>query len=58
MLLLYMVLGLYFIISMFLLFCYVIYVHDKIIMLMRTWSDHSGKQCYHKGLMERPWLIN
>jgi hypothetical protein len=43
---------------MFLLFCYVIYVHDKIIMLMGTWSDHPGKQCYHKGLMGRPWLIN
>jgi hypothetical protein len=29
------------------LFCYVIYVNDKIIMLMGTWSDHPGKQCYH-----------
>jgi hypothetical protein len=43
---------------MFLFFCYVIYVHDKIIMLMGTWSDHLGKQCYHKGLMGRSWLIN
>jgi hypothetical protein len=43
---------------MFLLFCYAIYVHDKIIMLMGTWSDQPGKQCYHKGLMGRPWLIN
>jgi hypothetical protein len=43
---------------MFLLFCYVIYVHDKIIMLMGTWSDHPGKQCYHKGSMGCPWLIN
>jgi hypothetical protein len=25
-------------------------VHDKIIMLIGTWSDHPGKQCYHKGL--------
>jgi hypothetical protein len=25
---------------------------------MGTWSDHPGKQCYHKGLMGRPWLIN
>jgi hypothetical protein len=33
-------------------------VHDKIIMLIGTWSDHPGKQCYHKGLMGRPWLIN
>jgi hypothetical protein len=24
-------------------------VHDKIIMLIGTWSDHPGKQCYHKG---------
>jgi hypothetical protein len=33
-------------------------VHDKIIMLIGTWSDHSGKQCYHKGGMGRPWLTN
>jgi hypothetical protein len=33
-------------------------VHDKIIMLIGTWSDHPGKQCYHKGGMGRPWLIN
>jgi hypothetical protein len=26
-------------------------VHVNIIMLMGTWSDHPGKQCYHKGLM-------
>jgi hypothetical protein len=58
MLLLYMVLGKYFITSMFQLLCYVIYVHDKIIMLIGTWSDHPGKQCYHKGLMGCPWLIN
>jgi hypothetical protein len=31
-------------------------VHDKIIMLIGTWSDHPGKQCYHKGGMGRPWL--
>jgi hypothetical protein len=37
------VLGYYFITSMFQLFCYVIYVHDKIIMLIGTWSDHPGK---------------
>jgi hypothetical protein len=24
-------------------------VHDKIIMLIGTWSDHPRKQCYHKG---------
>jgi hypothetical protein len=43
------------------LFCYdlvIIIVHVKIIKLMGTWSDHPGKQCYHKGLMGRPWLIN
>jgi hypothetical protein len=33
-------------------------VHDKIIMLIGTWSDHPGKQCYHKGGMGRPWLTN
>jgi hypothetical protein len=34
-------------------------IHDKIIMLIRTWSDHPGKQyCYHKGGMGRPWLTN
>jgi hypothetical protein len=33
-------------------------VHDKIIMLIGTWSDHSEKQCYHKGGMGRPWLTN
>jgi hypothetical protein len=27
-------------------------------MLMGTWSDHPGKQCYHKDLMGHPWLIN
>jgi hypothetical protein len=43
---------------MFQLFYYVIYVHDKIIILIGTWSDHLGKQCSHKGLMGRPWLIN
>jgi hypothetical protein len=29
-------------------------VHDKIIMLIGIWSDHSGKQCYHKGGTRRP----
>jgi hypothetical protein len=33
-------------------------VHDKIIMLNGTWSDHSGKQCYHKGGMGCHWLTN
>jgi hypothetical protein len=37
---------------------FIITVRVKIIMLMGTWSDHPGKQCYHKGLMGRPWLIN
>jgi hypothetical protein len=31
-------------------------IHDKIIMLIGTWSDHPGKQCYHKGGMGCPWL--
>jgi hypothetical protein len=34
------------------------YCSIKIIMLIGTWSDHPGKQCYHKGGMGRPWLIN
>jgi hypothetical protein len=33
-----------------------IIVHDKIIMLIGTWSDHLGKQCCHKGGMGHPWL--
>jgi hypothetical protein len=33
-------------------------VHDKIIMLIGTWSDHPGKQCYHKGGMGRHWPSN
>jgi hypothetical protein len=33
-------------------------IHDKIIMLIGTWSDHPRKQCYHKGGMGRPWLTN
>jgi hypothetical protein len=33
-------------------------IHDKIIMLIETWSDHPGKQCYHKGGTGRPWLTN
>jgi hypothetical protein len=32
--------------------------HDKIIMLIETWSDHLRKQCYHKGGMGHPWLSN
>jgi hypothetical protein len=35
-----------------------IIVHDKIIVLIGTWSDHLRKQCYHKGGMGRPWLTN
>jgi hypothetical protein len=34
-----------------------IIVHDNIIVLIGTWSDHPGKQCYHMGGMGRPWLI-
>ena len=41
-------------------FCYqlLFIVHVEIIMLIGTWSDHPGKQCYHKGIMGRPWLTN
>jgi hypothetical protein len=28
-------------------------VHDKIIILIRTWSDQPRKQCYQKGGMGR-----
>jgi hypothetical protein len=35
-----------------------IIVHDKNIMLIGTWSDHPGKQCYHKGGMGHPWPSN
>jgi hypothetical protein len=35
-----------------------IMVHDNIIVLIGTWSDHPVKQFYHKGGMGRPWLIN
>jgi hypothetical protein len=39
-------------------YLFIITIHVKIIMLMGTWSDHPGKQCYHKGSMGCPWLIN
>jgi hypothetical protein len=26
--------------------------------LIGTWSDHPGKQCYHEGGMGHPWLNN
>jgi hypothetical protein len=35
-----------------------IIIHDKITVLIGIWSDHLRKQCYHKGGMGRPWLIN
>jgi hypothetical protein len=41
-----------FMVTIFSLF--IIIVHVKIIMLMGTWSDHPGKQCYHKGSMGCP----
>jgi hypothetical protein len=37
--------------------CYLLFI-NKIIMLIGTWGDHLGKQCYHKGGMGRPWLTN
>jgi hypothetical protein len=59
-LLLYQVLGLTvcWIMIMVHYYCWFIIVHDKIIVLIGTWSDHLGKQCYHKGSMGRPWLTN
>jgi hypothetical protein len=39
-------------------YIFIITVHVKFIMLMGTWSDHPEKQCYHKGSMGCPWLIN
>jgi hypothetical protein len=36
----------------------IIIVHDKIIMIIGTWSDHPGKQCYHKGGLGCHWLTN
>jgi hypothetical protein len=60
MLLLYVVLGMeiYIIHDHTFIISLLFTVHDKIIMLIETWSDHSGKQCYHKGGMGRPWLSN
>jgi hypothetical protein len=29
-------------------------IHDKIIVLIGTWSDHPRKHCYRKGGMETP----
>jgi hypothetical protein len=59
-LLLYLVLGLmlYWIMIMFYYYRGLIIVHDKSIVLIGTWSDHPGKQCYHKGGIWRPWLTN
>jgi hypothetical protein len=39
-------------------YCWFIIVLDKIIVLIGTWSDHPGKQCYHKGDMGRHWQTN
>jgi hypothetical protein len=37
--------------------CWFIIVHDKIIVLIGTWSDHPGKQCYHKVVWDTiGWL--
>jgi hypothetical protein len=47
-----------YIIHDYIYYLFIITVHVKIIMLMGTWSDHPGKQCYHKGSMGCPWLIN
>jgi hypothetical protein len=43
---------------MFYYYCWFNIVHDKIIVLIGTWSDYPEKQCYHKGGMGRPWLTN
>jgi hypothetical protein len=60
MLLLYVVLGIeiYIINDYTFIISLLFTVHDKIIMLIGTWSDHPGKHCYHKGGMGRPWLTN
>jgi hypothetical protein len=58
MLLLYMVLGEDFIISMFQLFCYVIYIHVKIIIFNWNMELNLRNMCHHKGGMGRPWLTN
>jgi hypothetical protein len=49
-----MVLGQYFIISMFQLFCYFIYVHVKIIILNWNMELNLRNTCHHKGGMGRP----
>jgi hypothetical protein len=54
MLLHYLVLGLYFIISMFQLFCYSIYVHVKIINVNWNMELNLRNKCHHKGGMGRP----
>jgi hypothetical protein len=33
-------------------------IHNKIILLIGTWSLTQEKQCYHKGGMGHPWPIN
>jgi hypothetical protein len=42
---------------MFLPFCYVIYVHDKIIMLMGTWRT-TRENVPPQGRNGTPWLTN
>jgi hypothetical protein len=60
MLLLYMVLGvkIHFIHDDAFITKELFIVYEKIIMLIGTWSDHQGKQCYHKGGMGHTWLTN
>jgi hypothetical protein len=58
MLLLYMFLDYYFIISIFQLFCYSIYVHVKIINVNWNMELNLRNMCHHKGGMGRPWLTN
>ena len=45
-----MVLGLYFIMYMFQLFCYSIYVHVKIINVNWNMELNLRNTCHHKGL--------
>jgi hypothetical protein len=60
MLLLYVALG----IKIFITHCYtfyylfIIYYSREDHYINVNMENHPGKQCYHKGLMGRRWLIN
>jgi hypothetical protein len=50
--------GLIFHISVFQLFCYVIYVHVKIINFNWNMELNLRTTCHHKGGMGCPWMTN